>query len=310
FILAYFLSKQGMLINDSMLQILMTAAIWTGCSALLARLGKLISDRFIGNGISLILLLNIVCSLPSELIRVFSEFAENKTDAESIVNIAVIAVTAVVLFMISYLLYTAEKRIPVRYSRKLSSDERARRFDYIPLKLCPGSVMPVICAGMIYMLISTVISAVCGPDSEYMKFFDSSAWLDINTPVYSAGLAAYLILIIAFTFVYNRISSNLAETAKRLERAGCVIENIRPGMDTYMYLKRETKKMLFKGALIICAIATLPTVLSNVFGISGLSFIGTTSIIICGIIIETYKKLFAGALAGAQKSRLDKGGLL
>ena len=299
----------GLLREYSPFYIILTAAIWTGTSVFISKMGQLITDKFIGNGISLILFINIVSGLPPEIMSVKSTFIDEVTGNGTVIRTVILMAIIFAVFYAAYFIQVTEKRIPVEYSGKVSNNESGKRLNYLPVKLCPGSVMPVIFAGTVFSIPAMLLSFT-GVESGISDFFNTSAWFDKGHVVYTFGAIGYTALIFFFTFLYNNISANPVEIAEAIEKRGGTLADKRPGVETVLFIKKQTKGMLLVGCIFITAIALLPMALSGLLGVGRLSFLGTSVLIITGTIVETYKELFAASLASAERKRLEKGGLL
>ena len=303
-------AQAGILRENNIFYITLTAAIWTGASVFISCMGKLITNRFIGNGVSLILFMNIVCGFPSDIVMVKETLIDGSDGINTVVLTAIITAAVFAIFIAAYVVQKTEKRLPVIYKGKLSNDISGKRLNYLPLKLCPGSVMPVVFTGAVFSF-PAILFTLIGTGSETASgFFTTTAWFDPNHLLYTLGAVGYAALIVFFTFLYNNISANPVEISEAIEKRGGMVAGKHPGKETADFIKIESGKMLKRGCVFTVAIAILPIILSNILDINGIAFLGTSVIIITGTVIETYNELYAASLASAERKKLDKGGLL
>ncbi len=193
-------------------------------------------------------------------------------------------------------LQDAERRIPVQYSKKLQGRKQVGgQQTYIPLKVNTGGVIPVIFAQSL-MQTPVIIASFLGKGngtgvgSQILKGLSQSNWCNPEQPIYTIGLAVYLVLIIAFAYFYTQITFNPLEIANNMKRAGGFIPGIRPGKPTSDYLNQILNYIVFIGAIGLSIVAVIPIFFNGVFK-ADVSFGGTSIIIIVGVIIETLKQI-------------------
>ncbi len=142
--------ERGLLKEYSAFYIGLTAVIWTAATIFISLMAKIITDNFIGNGISLILFVNIVCGFPSDAETVKNAFLDGNYGINLTVRIIIITAIIFAVFYAAYIIQVTERRIPVTYSGKISADISGKRLNYLPLKMCPGSVMPIVFTGAVF----------------------------------------------------------------------------------------------------------------------------------------------------------------
>ena len=250
--------KQGLLIKYTWYWVLIVALIWTAGASIASVLGKYITDNYIGNGISLILAMNIFSSYLSDSKSIYITLIEGKSDTGKILFGLGIFLFFLLLFALTVLLQESEKDISVIYSQKTGNGKNLTHDDVIPLKLCPGSVVPVIFTSTIMTMPVLFVTLTNKHENEFLKYLDTS-----------------------FTFYYTDITMNPVEIADNLRKSAGIIPGIRPGKETTEFLKKERKYILAIGAFCLAFIALLPFVINGILGTSSssLSFLGTSIII-------------------------------
>ena len=285
--------SRGMLSSYAWYTILIPTVILIAGVFLLSFLGQYITDHLFGNGISLILTVGIVCSYPGDASDLFSAL----TGADALIwkiVFAVLGVLAIVaLFGFSVWLMYCEKRIHITYNGKLAMDgPAARQESVIPLKLVGGSVVPVIFASSI-LTIPGLIQSFFGTDIAWLHVFNTNYWLFPEEPWASLGMVLYFAMIIGFSYYYQALNLNEKDLAQQLKKQGGVIEGVRPGRPTELYLHRQMRYLTLLGGLGLCVIAFVPIVVSATLNLGKLSFLGTSIIITVSVLMETGKKFLA-----------------
>lgn len=279
--------QQGLLTEFSPLWVILATATWCAGAAVVMFLGWVIDQKGLGNGISIILLTNILSSYPSDAYTVYTTLiAGNKL--WKMILYGVIAVLALyLLFLFTTLIQSAERQVPVTYSGKLGG----KQVHKIPLKLCPGGVIPVIFASTI-MYTPVMVASFVGKDDFFLwKLLSSSEWFNPDDPVYSCGALIYVVLIFAFSYFYAGFVFNPVEVADNMKKAGAYINGVRPGEPTVTFIKKQMRGLIFRGAAGLSVIAIIPSIVGGVFGLSNLSFLGTSIIITVGVIIDVHKRI-------------------
>ena len=304
--------SQGLLYNFSVKSVLVAVAAMTAGSAFLMWIGERITDKGVGNGISIVLLINIISSLPNDLGTLFERFILNARSVATAV-VAGLIILACILVMVVFvvLLCDAERRIPVQYTQKLQGRRMmgSGQSAVIPLKVNTAGVIPVIFASSL-MSFPIVISQFFTIDytsigGKILATLNSSNWFRPDRPVYSIGLVLYIILIILFAYFYTSITFNPLEVANNMKKSGGFIPGIRPGRPTSDYLTRVLNYIIFLGATGLTIVAVIPIIISGLFNIGSLSFTGTSLIIIVGVILETLKAIESSMLVRNYKGFLS-----
>lgn len=288
--------RQGFLIDYNVWSIIVAICSMTAGSAFLMWVGEQITEHGVGNGISIVLLFNIISSVPNDGLTLFTRFIRGKKVPVAAVSVVIIAaiIFAMVVFVI--ILNDAERRIPVQYSKKMQGRKMVGgQSSHIPLKVNTSGVMPVIFASSI-MSFPVIIGQFLNVDystigGKILMVLSSSNWLVPERPVYSIGLVIYIVLLILFAYFYTSITFNPLEIANNMKKQGGFIPGIRPGKPTSDYLNKILNYIVFIGAVGLTVVAILPIAFSGIFSISRISFSGTSLIIIVSVILETIKSI-------------------
>ena len=285
------------LIDKSALTVIMVVTSLTAGSAVLMWIGERITEKGIGNGISIVLTINIISRIPEDLGTLWEQFiASERIVARQIVAVLIIVAIIVAMVVFVVLLQGAERRIPVQYSRKIQGRKQVGgQQTHIPLKVNTSGVIPVIFAQSL-MQTPVIIASLLGKGngsgigSKILRGLSQSNWCDPDNLVYSIGLVVYILLVIAFAYFYTQITFNPLEIANNMKKAGGFIPGIRPGKPTSDYLNQILNYIVFIGAVGLSIVAFIPIFFNGVFG-ANVSFGGTSIIIIVGVIIETLKQV-------------------
>ena len=284
----------GLLYQYNIWNVIVCIVTMTTGSALLMWLGERITENGVGNGISIVLLFNIISSLPDDFNTLYTAFIRNKTVAVGAVLAIIIAAIIVALVAYSVVLEDATRNIPVQYTRKMEGRRMVGGTgSYIPLKVNTAGVIPVIFASSLMSLpvivaqFITVDYSTIGGKILYM--LNSSSWCNPNYPWASIGMILYIVLVILFAYFYTSITFNPLEVANNMKKSGGFIPGIRPGKPTSDYLNNLLNYLIFIGACGLLVVCIVPIIASGVFGVGRLSFTGTSLIIIVGVVLETIK---------------------
>lgn len=273
--------------------IVVVVAALTGGSALLMWIGERITENGVGNGISIVLLINIISGMPNDFATLYSTFVAPKTIAKGVLAGAVILAILILMVVLVCFLQDGERRIPVQYSQKVTGRKSmGGQSTHIPLKVNTAGVMPIIFASSLLQFPVIIVQLFSSTTYEWTKYLSSSYWCKVATPKYSLGLLLYIVLVIVFAYFYTSITFNPVEVADNMKRAGGVIPGITPGKSTSEYLNKILNYIVFVGAVGLMIIALIPIMCSGFFNAS-VSFGGTSIIIIVGVVLETLKQIEA-----------------
>lgn len=287
---------QGLLINYNVWSVVVAVATMTAGSAFLMWIGERITENGVGNGISMVLLFNIISSLPQDMNTLYTKFMTGSNIGVRVTTL--IVMLAVIIGMVLFVVYLngGERRIPVQYSKKMVGRKLVGgQSSHIPLKVNTAGVIPVIFASSI-MSFPVVIAQFFNPDyttigGKILLMLNSSSWFKPEMPWYSVGMVIYMVLIVLFAYFYTSITFNPLEVANNMKKAGGFIPGIRPGKPTSDYLNKILDYLVFVGAVALIIIAAIPIMISGLFNIGHLSFMGTSLIIIVSVILETIKSI-------------------
>lgn len=272
--------------------IIMMVAILTAGSAMLMWIGERITENGIGNGISMVLLINIISTIPEDFVNLYQTFVASAGNVAKGVLAAVI-ILAIIVLMVVYVcvLQDAERKIPVQYSQKMQGRRMSGgAASNIPLKVNTAGVIPVIFASSLMSTPIIIAQFFSASGAEWTKYLSSSYWCNPQYPKYSLGLLLYVVLIVFFAYFYTSITFNPLEIANNMKRNGGVIPGIRQGKPTSDYLNKILNYIVFIGACGLVVVAVVPIFCSGMFK-ARVSFGGTSIIIIVGVILETLKQI-------------------
>ena len=281
---------------QGVLCIIMVVLGLTAGSAVLMWIGERITEKGVGNGISIVLTINIISRMPNDMSTLYEQFISGKSVPKGILAAVVILAIIIAMVVFVVLLQGGERRIPVQYSKKIQGRKQVGgQSTHIPLKVNTSGVIPVIFAQSLLqtpVIIANLLGKGngTGVGSQILKGMNQANWCNPSQPIYSIGLAVYIILIIAFAYFYTSITFNPLEIANNMKKAGGFIPGIRPGKPTSDYLNTILNYIVFIGAVALAIVAFVPIFFNGVFK-ADVSFAGTSIIIIVGVIIETLKQI-------------------
>ncbi|MEG1505355.1 MAG: preprotein translocase subunit SecY [Acetivibrio sp.] len=289
----------------------------TAGSAFLMWMGEQITQKGVGNGISIILLINIVSRIPTDLMSLYNKFIASATVVNAI--IAAVVILAVILGMVIFIivLQDGERRIPVQYAKKMQGRKMVGgQSSHIPLKVNTAGVIPVIFASSLmsfpiviaqFMGISPASGAGTSIAQKILKVLNQSSWCNFTSLAefkYTLGLLVYIVLVVFFAYFYTSITFNPIEVSNNMKKQGGFIPGIRPGKPTTDYLTKVLNNIIFIGAIGLTLVAVIPIFFSGAFDAS-VSFSGTSLIIIVGVVLETMKQIESMMLVRHYKGFLN-----
>ena len=302
--------KSGLLLEYNALNIITAVVTLTAGSTVIMWIGERITENGVGNGISIVLTINIISRIPQDLTLLFEQFVKGKEIAFQVLNLAIIIAIIIAVTVLTVTLQGAERRIPVQYSRKVQGRKQiGGQSSYIPLKVNTAGVIPIIFAQSLFMFPLIIMqllgkSGGNGVGGTILKMLNQSNCCDFKEPIYSIGLIVYIVLVIAFAYFYTSITFNPLEIADNMKKQGGFIPGIRPGKPTSEYLTKILNYIIFIGAVGLVIVAIIPIFFEGAFNAS-ISFGGTSLIIIVGVIIETLKQIESRMLVRNYKGFLN-----
>ena len=293
--LAIGFGKQGLLSNYGPLIVIEMIVCLTAGSVFVMWLGEQITDKGVGNGISIILLCNIVSRMPSDLFNLYQKFMEGKQISNVIIAGVIIFLVILGTIIFTIVLNDAERRIPVQYSRKIQGGSQLGGLgSTLPVKVNTANVMPIIFSSSLLQF-PLVIKQLVGANPKGTAGFifnalNQSNWCNPDHWNWSIGLIVYLLLNVVFAYFYTSITFNPLEISNNMKKQGGYIPGVRPGKATVDYLNSILTYIIFIGAVGLCIVAVIPIFFNGYFG-ANVSFGGTSIIIIAGVVLETMKQI-------------------
>ena len=302
--------RQGLLKEYNFVNAAIVVLTLTAGSAFLMWIGERITEKGVGNGISIVLVINILSRVPSDMTTLFNQFVKGKSLASG--GLAVLIILAIIVAMVVFviLLQDGERRIAVQYSQKIAGRKTfGGQSTHIPLKVNTAGVIPIIFASSL-MQFPIVIASFLGKGngsgigSEILRGMNQGNWLNPDQIKYSWGLIVYIVLTVFFAYFYTSITFNPLEVADNMKKQGGFIPGIRPGKPTVDYLTQILNYIIFIGAIGLTIVAVIPFFFNGVFG-AQVSFGGTSLIIVVGVVLETLKQIESMMLVRNYKGFLN-----
>ena len=304
--------RQGLLTEYNFTNVVVVVLTMTAGSAFLMWAGERITENGIGNGISIILLINILSSIPSDFVRLYGQFMEGKKIWMAI--LAAVIIIAIILFVTIFvvLLQGGERKIAVQYSQKIQGRKTVGgQSSHIPMKVNTAGVIPVIFASSL-MQFPILIAAFFGKSEgegfgyQILYGLNSNNWFNPDEFYKTWGFIIYMVLTIAFAYFYTSITFNPMEIANNLKKSGGFVPGIRPGRPTVDYLARILNYIVLVGAVALIIVQTIPFFFNGWFGAT-VSFGGTSLIIIVGVVLETISQIESKMLVRNYSGFLNSG---
>jgi preprotein translocase subunit SecY len=276
------------IIDQSFLSILSVVIVLTAGTAFLMWLGELITEKGIGNGISLIIMIGIVSRYPRDLGTMIFQV---QNGAVNILEILIFLIFAFIIVVGVIAIQQGERKVPVQYAKRVVGRKMyGGQSTHIPMKVLMAGVMPVIFASTLLAIPQTLAFFFPGMASGVQKYFSVAQ---------SPGVYIYtilnILLIIFFTYFYTAVQFNPFEYSNTLKENGGFIPGIRPGRPTAEYLNKVLNRITIAGAIALAIIATIPTLIFS-FTDLNINFGGTSLLIVTGVALETMKQVEAQML--------------
>lgn len=302
--------RQGLLVEYNFVNAAIVVLTLTGGSAFLMWIGERITENGVGNGISIVLVINIVSRIPNDMATLFEQFIQGKNIARG--GLAVIIILAIILVLVVFvvILQSGERRIAVQYSQKMQGRRTyGGQSTHIPMKINTAGVIPIIFASSLMqfpVVIATFLGKADGDGigSEILRGLNQSNWCNPQNIKYSWGLIVYIVLTVFFAYFYTSITFNPMEIANNMKKSGGFVPGIRPGRPTVEYLSRILNYIIFIGACGLVIIQFVPILFNGWLG-ARVSFGGTSLIIIVSVVLETIKQIESQMLVRNYKGFLN-----
>ncbi len=268
---------------------LLIGSILTTGSVIVTWLGEQITEKGYGNGTSMIIFAGIISSLPGTFHEIYIDRfvnIESSRLGESAIFVAILVVLILLVVYFTTFVQQAEYKLPIQYTKRAQG---APSSSYLPLKLNPAGVIPVIFAGSITAVPTSLIQYFASQNQSAGWLLTVQEYFDYSTV---KGMLVYAGLIIVFTFFYTFVQVNPEKTAESLQKSAAYIHGVRPGNVTEQYLSKLLTRLATVGALFLSFVALLPIIAQNLFGLSSnIAFLGTSLIIVISTSIEGIKQL-------------------
>lgn len=271
------------IINPGVGSILLVAITLTAGTTFLMWVGEQITDKGIGNGISLIIFAGIVSSLPGGIYTMFEYLSAGTISIFSLLLFLIIGL-AMIVFVIA--IQQGQRRIPVQYAKRVVGRKMyGGHSTHIPLKVNQAGVIPIIFASSVLMFPVTIAQFINVP---WVKTV--AEWFAWGTPMQTV---LYALLIVFFTYFYTAVTVNISDMAENMKKHGGFIPGIRPGKPTADYLDRIMTRITLAGSIFLAIIAILPNFIGAITNIQGVYFGGTALLIVVGVALDTMKQIEA-----------------
>lgn len=277
------LGRSGSLTNASIGVYLLITITLTAGTAFLMWIGEAITDKGIGNGISLIIFAGIVSRLPSQGSSIAQAYSGGIINAFNVLMFVVLAL-AIIASIIA--VNEGQRRLPVQYAKRVVGRKvYGGQSTFLPLKVNAGGVIPIIFA-ISLLTIPVTIGSWMSPTSGFNNFVNE--WFRSSGVIYNL---VYGLLIVFFTFFYVAIIYNPADVADNVKKYGGFVPGIRPGRPTADYIDRVLSRLTLAGGFFLALIAILPNIVIGWTGVTGLQFGGTSLLIVVGVALDTMKQI-------------------
>jgi preprotein translocase subunit SecY len=271
------------IINPGVGSILLIALTLTAGTTFLMWLGEQITDKGIGNGISLIIFAGIVSRLPDGLFVIYKYLTAGTI---SIFNVLLFVIIAVAMIVFVIAITQGQRRIPVQYAKRVVGRKMyGGHSSHIPLKVNQAGVIPIIFASSVLMFPVTIAQFIDAPWAKTV-----AGWFAWGTPVQTL---LYVAMIIFFTYFYTAVTLNISDMAENMKKYGGFIPGLRPGKPTADYLDRVMTRITLAGSIFLALIAILPNFVAAATKIEGVYFGGTALLIVVGVALDTMKQIEA-----------------
>lgn len=280
---------------DGMLGYLLIVFTLTAGSTFVMWLGEKITVYGVGNGISIILLINIVSRMPADFVSLYKLFMKGEDMVQQVIAGAIIAAVVIVTVVLVVLLQDGVRKIPVQYAQKVQGRRMVGgQSSHIPLKVNTSGVIPIIFASSILSVPTIVMNlfgwSASGVWEKILTGMNSNYWFNPSYPWASVGVIVYILLVFFFAYFYTSVTFNPMEIANNMKRGGGFIPGIRPGKPTQDYLNKILNYIVFIGSVFLIIVALIPIFFNGMFK-ADVSFGGTSLIIIVGVVVDTIKQI-------------------
>src|SRR3989344_1183448 len=281
----YFLLKsQGIMGSLKVLEIVTMVLTMTAGTLLLMWIGELITEYGVGQGISMLIFVGIVSSLPTSFTQTYSTVT-----SQGITNILIFLGIAILVIAGVVVINEGTRNVPIEYARRVKGAYQSGT-NYLPLKVNQAGVIPIIFAVSLVLLPSVIgryFQNVSNPIVQKAALFLSS---NFSTASFWYNVT-YFVLVVGFTYFYTAVQFNHEKIAEDIKKGGGFIPGVRPGKPTAEYLNKVITRITLAGALFLGAIAVLPSVVQNFTNVTTLTVGGTGLLIVVSVVLETLRQI-------------------
>lgn len=282
-------AQLGFVPNPNIQTFVLIGLILTAGTMFVTWLGEQITEKGVGNGVSMIIFAGIISRLPVAIKQLVEDYFINIESSEiwkSAIFMAILLIAILVIVTLVTYVQQAERKIPIQYTKRVAG---APTSSYLPLKVNAAGVIPVIFASSFITTPNAILQALSGK-------FEDAGWYDIVMQIFNyntvPGAAIYTILIVAFTFFYAFVQVNPEKLAENLQKQGSYIPSVRPGKGTEDYVSSLLMRLSAVGALFLGLVALLPIIAQMIWNLpSSIGLGGTSLLIVIGVALETAKQL-------------------
>ena len=288
--------RQGLLVEFNFVNAAIVVLTLTAGSAFLMWIGERITEKGVGNGISIVLVINIISRIPNDMYTLFEQFVKGKSLASG--GLAALIIIAIILALVVFVIFLqdGQRRIAVQYSQKVQGRRTfGGQSTYIPMKVNTAGVIPIIFSSSLMQTPILIASFLGKGDGngiggEILRGLNQANWCNPQNIKYTWGLLVYILLTVFFAYFYTSITFNPMEIANNMKKSGGFIPGIRPGRPTVEYLTKILNYIIFVGACGLIVVQVVPIIFNGWLG-ANVSFGGTSLIIIVSVILETIKQI-------------------
>lgn len=283
--------------NPSVLTFFVIVLTFTAGTAFIIWLGELITEKGLGNGVSLIIFAGIVSRIPTAAYNLYQQKLSTGLTAGGLIFVAAVVIVAIAAITFVVFFSDAERRIPVQYAKRVVGRKMyGGQSTNIPIKVAAGGVMPIIFASSIMAFPATIVRLVTGgnmPQSGLGYYVLGCLSAGYASPWWTSLVYAilYALLILFFTYFYSSIQFNPIELANNMKKSGGYIPGIRPGKPTSDYIGKISSRLNLIGAFFLAVIAIMPVIVGAIFNIPSLQIGGTSLLIMEGVALETVRQI-------------------
>lgn len=295
FCMAIGFSKAGMIEDRGIVSIISITFFMTVGTGIMIWLSNILTKKSIGNGVSILLMANIVSRLPMEFVSLYRELTAEKSQTTAICS--VIAAVVILTVMVIVIIYMSEGYHPlhVQYSQKMSQSGENAETGQIPIKVGIAGVMPIIFASSI-MAVPQLVATIAGRgygdgfSKIFLNMMSQKNWFNGEEEIYSLGLLIYLGLIIFFAFFYLPMAFNAAEVSDSIRKSGGFVPGVRAGVETECYIEKISRRLTSIGVVMLICVTIIPMVICGTFGINT-TLNSSSLIIVIGVVTETLQQI-------------------